>query len=686
MTNRAGTLRMCGVAAAAIGAAGLCGAESAGQDWTGTKAIEGPAATFSGYQRAAYYAPVRDGTRLALTVYRPTGGVSSTGRFSTILWYVPGHRESIDLATGKITSAMAADDLAFFTSHGYAVAIAEMRGSGASFGTRVLDRGPQIGLDGKDLVDWIAAQPWSDGRLGMVGASYQGFSQYATAAQRPKALKAIFPEIAGFDDYSSMFYPGGIMNVALSDFASASIVRDDLNYFTPQEARPRRPSVPVVDEDGDGELIDEVPVDRDGDGDFLDDGPPTYRDGAKRQDVYLQATRQHVGNANLTVAKLAAAPHRDSRVGGTPYTFVDIDPGAKPASIAASGIAVYNRGGWFDYHARDTALWFATLRGRTPTNMMMAPTGHGGLPAEGAEAIYRAGPYFALFGDTRSTNTMMNREKLAFFDRYVRGLANGFDRRPPVLLYVMGRGWRYEAAWPLARQRLTRFALSANGTLTEDAQPAGEDRYTVDFGVSSLSSKANRWNYGVSTTRTPLTLDADAARRLSYVTAPLAMDTEVTGHPIVDLVFSSTAAESDVFVYLEDVAADGTSLLVSEGELRANYHRLKPIDTAVARSAPIAVQPKLPWQGFARADYRAAPLARGKPLTLRLDLMPTSWVFRRGHRIRVSFAGADFPSFALHPRLSPANNPGDPRNIVPVWTVRRGPGLSGITLPIIPGA
>ncbi|WP_348240650.1 CocE/NonD family hydrolase, partial [Salmonella enterica] len=71
-------------------------------------------------------------------------------------------------------SAMSEADLAFFTGSGYVVAIAEMRGSGASFGWRELDRGPQIGKDGKDLVEWIVRQPWSDGRVGMIGASYQG--------------------------------------------------------------------------------------------------------------------------------------------------------------------------------------------------------------------------------------------------------------------------------------------------------------------------------------------------------------------------------------------------------------------------------------------------------------------------------------------------------------------------------
>ncbi|MEN9683615.1 MAG: hypothetical protein RLZZ427_1366, partial [Pseudomonadota bacterium] len=92
-----------------------------------------PAARYSSYRRVAYYAPVRDGTKLAITVYQPVGAGGGE-RFPTLLWYHPGHRESMDLASGVIRPTMSATDISFFTGQGYAVAVAEMRGSGASFG------------------------------------------------------------------------------------------------------------------------------------------------------------------------------------------------------------------------------------------------------------------------------------------------------------------------------------------------------------------------------------------------------------------------------------------------------------------------------------------------------------------------------------------------------------------------
>lgn len=636
-----------------------------------------PAASFSEWHRAAHYAPTSDGTLLAVTVYLP-GAAKDAGRYPVLLWYHPGHRESIDIKTGTIRPTMSPSDIAWFTSHGYAVAIAEMRGSGASHGTRELDRGPQIARDGKDLVDWLAAQDWSDGKVGMIGASYQGFAQYAVASQRPKALRAIFPEIAGFDDYTSMFHPGGIQVVALSETASTSIRRDDLNDYLPNSARKHLPSVPVIDEDGDGELVDEIPVDKNGNGSFVDDGLPTYADGIKRQDIYYKASVAHLQNRNLPVDRITAAPFRDSPIAGTPHRYVDLDPGDKPAIIAKSGIAVYSRGGWFDYHARDTVMWHATLAGKTPSRVMMAPVGHGGLPAESGDSIYRSGPYLALFGDKVSTNEVMNREKLAFFDRYVKGLANGFERRPPVLLYVMGKGWRYEPAWPIARAQPMRLALAPGNALVSGQAEAGADRFETDLAASSLSKGANRWNFALSTAKEPMTFYGPPQSRLNYLTAPLAADTEVTGHPLLDLTLTSDTEESDVFAYLEDVAPDGTSLIVTEGQLRANYHRLK------AGGVHPMAKPSLPWQGFAKADYQPTPLAGGRKLALRMDLMPTSWVFRKGHRIRLSFAAADWPSFALHPALSPANDPKAPGTRAPVWTVYRGPKLSAITLPVVP--
>ena len=103
------------------------------------------------------------------------------------------------------------------------------------------------------------------------------------------------------------------------------------------------------------------------------------------------------------------------------------------------------------------------------------------------------------------------------------------------------------------------------------------------------------------------------------------------------------------------------------------------------QGSDIEVLPDLPWHGFLKADYVDGIFANGKKVELVIDLLPTSWVFKKGHKIRVSIAGADWPTFQLHPELSPTNNPTDQNNIAPTITVYRdAKHPSRIKLPIIP--
>ncbi len=638
---------------------------------------------YAGYERHADYVAVADGTRLALTWYVPSQG-PAVARFPVLLWYMPGHRETIDPRSGAIRPGMDPEELAFFTARGYVVAIAEMRGSGASFGFRIIDRGPQTGTDGRDLVNWIARQRWSNGRVGMIGASYQGFSQFATAAERPKALKAIFPEIAGFDDYTSLYYPGGILNIALARVAYAAMGRDDRNEFDPTSAPPRLPSVPVIDEDGDGELADEIPLDRNGNGSFLDDGPPRYADGKARADVYWRATQEHQKNGILTNDKVTSARFRDSTLADTSYRYWDLDPGLKPDRIVQAGIAVYNRGGWFDYHARDTAQWFGTLQGHTPVRLLMAPTGHTGLPSPEARMQGRGNAYLAHFGDQQTSNVLVLNEKLRFFDRYLGGLDNGFDAEPPILIYVMGEGWRREDEWPLRRARPLRLWLGAHGSLADAPGDAGVDVWQVDPEATSLSQGANRWNYGIAGAKAPLSLDGSLHRRLAYTTEPLGEDREITGHPILEVTLGASVESADLYAYLEDVAPDGSSLLVTEGQLRANYHRRQSAPDSLPAASRLRVKPALPWPGFTQADFDPAPFAGGRSVRLVFDLMPTAWRFRAGHRIRLSLAGADRDSFEpslAQPGGAAGSGGGDPKVH---WYLHRGSAQSVLVLPWIP--
>ena len=135
---------------------------------------------------------------------------------------------------------------------------------------------------------------------------------------------------------------------------------------------------------------------------------------------------------------------------------------------------------------------------------------------------------------------------------------------------------------------------------------------------------------------------------------------------------SSTADYGDFFVYLEDVDENGTAVLVTEGQLRAGFANLYNNDEEIySGETGINVLPDLPWHGYEEAEYVDKILANNSIVELVIDFQPTSWVFRKGHSIRVSIACADWPTFRLHEKLAPSNDPNDPNNIVPTITVYR---------------
>lgn len=154
----------------------------------------------SEYPRRFGYVTMEDGVRLAYVVYLPR----TRGRFPTVLQYEPYE--------GGGSGPRSWWPAGMWLENGYAVVLANVRGSGCSQG--VLDVfGPHEGPDGAAIVDWIGTQPWSDRRVGMIGVSYPGFTQVLVAAQHPKFLRAITPSAVTASLYSEVIYPGGMLNV-----------------------------------------------------------------------------------------------------------------------------------------------------------------------------------------------------------------------------------------------------------------------------------------------------------------------------------------------------------------------------------------------------------------------------------------------------------------------------------------
>ena len=148
---------------------------------------------------------------------------------------------------------------------------------------------------------------------------------------------------------------------------------------------------------------------------------------------------------------------------------------------------------------------------------------------------------------------------------------------------------------------------------------------------------------------------------LVYRSLPLAAPLEVTGHPIARLWLTADRDDVHVFVYLEDEGPDGRVQYVTEGQLRALHRQTSaaaPYDTPV------------PYRSFTRADAR--PLVPGEATELLVDLLPTSYLFAAGRRVRLALAGADRDHFAVLPGA-------------PSWAFHRGGGrASYLELPVMP--
>jgi hypothetical protein len=129
---------------------------------------------------------------------------------------------------------------------------------------------------------------------------------------------------------------------------------------------------------------------------------------------------------------------------------------------------------------------------------------------------------------------------------------------------------------------------------------------------------------------------------LTYTTSPLETDLEVTGHPVAHLWLTTDAPDLDVFVYLEEVDRSGKSTYITEGTLRASHRKLS--------QAPFN-NLGLPYHSHYQSDL--APIPAGEPVELAFSLLPTSYRFHKGSRIRITVVCADAGNFDT-PIINPA--------------------------------
>lgn len=508
-------------------------------------------------------------------------------------------------------------------ARGHAVVVVDVRGSGASSGTWPHPWSDVEVADLGEVARWVADQPWCNGHLGAVGISYEGTTAELLAAAAPERVRAVIPQQIEFDVYTDVVMPGGILNAGFMRQWDATNRMLDAG---------RVPSVWGL---GARLMVRGVrPVDGDSDRSRVRAALESHRDNV---DVW---------------AAVQSMTFRDDSFGAQPVTTDDFSQFRRKEAIEASGATVYGWGSWFDGRTADAVI-HRFLNFANPQVGVIGAWSHNMKTHASPFARPRSRPNPSMAGQWEECG--------AFFDRTLKSDAPAAEK---LLHYftVAEEAWKSTPVWPPAGYSTERWYFAADHRLVRDA-PAGEgaDTYEVDF--AATTGTRNRWH--TPDGMTPVVY-GDRAREdqrlLTYTSAPLDVDVEITGHAILTLHVASSVEDGAFFVYLEEVDPRGRVTYLTEGQLRALHRRL-------SNSSPPYVTP-VPYHSFRRED--AWPLVPGEVATLTFGLLPISVLIRRGHRLRVALAGADADSFARIPAEGS-----------PSWRVMRGPEHpSCIDLPV----
>ena len=539
--------------------------------------------------------PMRDGVRLAADVYRPEGSRPVAAVLS---------RTPYDRSLG-LTPAAALDPERAVEA-GLALVCQDVRGQHGSDGEFNPFR--TEGADGHDTVEWIAAQPWSSGAVGMAGRSYTAATQWLAAAAQPPHLRAIFPVVTGSNYFDGWIYQGGAFQLGFNLFWVHLMTAPKSRVSLDEQFR----HLPLTNPP----LLEQSPAGR------------FYREWL-------------------------AHPTEDEH-----WRALSINRRYERVQVPACNV-----GGWYDIFLGGTLENFSRLRreggseaARSGSRLVVGPWAHG--------STYGPYPDHGFDAFAPEDRIDLDALQLRFFDRHLNGAASGLDEEAPVRIFVMGENrWRDEDDWPLARAQEERWFLHGGGLLSrEEPGDEPEEGYVYDpedpaptiGGPTSLPGRFLRTNSGPLDQRKI----EERADVLVYSSDPLDRPLEVTGPLALVLHAATSAPDTDFVGKLCDVAPDGYSRILAEGVLRARFR-----------------------EGFNRPQL----VEPGRAYQYRIDLVATSNVFLRGHRIRLSVTSSSFPRFDRNPNSGNELGEDGPEDLRPArQTVFHDAGRpSHLVLPVV---
>lgn len=601
--------------------------------------LPGDALTPAGIKRnSAVYVAADDGTRIALDLWLP----ADLQVDQTVPALIEGSRYWRDVGAtlaGRIMNlfgtpgpGMLADGYArYFNAKGYAYVKLEVRGTGASFGVHDTEYSLQEMADYEPILDWITAQPWSNGRIGSIGVSYAGTTAELMTTIRHPALKAAAPLYSDFDTQYHLVTPGGIYQPAFVEAWSTVVLAMDSND-----------TCTVIGAESTFDCLL---------GRLLVAGIKPV-DGVNGRTLSA-AIEEHDSPDPATLVE--SLQYRDSHWGDVGYSSLESQAYARRDEIESSAVPMYVTAGWFDAATVEGSLArFASFS--NPQTVVLGPFSHGGGNDTDPFRPIDADPVWS------------QREQVDRLERFFAAYLKDEGTPPPRSLsyYVMGgERWQTTDRWPPAGFDKRHYYLEADGLLAPSPAPIhSQTNYTVDFETGT--EPATRWmtqlGGGDVVYDERKAATANAAR---FVSPPMEADMELTGTVTVTLYLSSDQPEGAVHAYLDAVAPDGATYYLSEGVLNLEHRRV---------SADVPVYPHFgPYHSYLEKD--AEPMPVDGPTEVALGLYPTSALIPEGYRLQLSLTGADATSFARIPAQGAAPN----------WQIHQG-GVtaSKIAVPLRP--
>jgi putative CocE/NonD family hydrolase len=514
---------------------------------------------------------MRDGVLLAADIYHPTG----EGKYPVLLQRTPYSKNlQADLAIKAAT-------------RGYVVIVQDVRGRYASEGDWYPFK--YESQDGYDTVEWAAALPYSDGRVGMFGESYVGATQVLAAIAHPPHLAAIAPSDTASNYHRNWTYQGGAFQQGFNQSWTSILAVDTVSRHLAR----------IINSSDQSRILplSQYPL-------VNFSALPEEKDWTAKYAPYLLDWMSHPSFDEYWKRWSIEDHYADIQV---------------PALTITAWYDIFQDGALRNYQGFRTEIGNATARNNQW--LLVAIGGHAG-----------AGRYIGDldFGQAAASYSEDD-TVLSWYDFQFKGVDNGWARSKPVRIFVMGSNtWREEEQWPLVRAQQARYFLHSSGQANSST---GNGTLSQEVPHSEMSDK---YSYDpqdpVPTTGGPLCCDPvhlpagpkDQRRVelrkdvLIYSAAPFAHDTEVTGPIAVELYVKSTAVDTDFTAKLVDVWPTGYAQNLSEGILRAKYRE---------------------------SQSTSSLLVPGQVYKIRLDLEATSNVFLAGHVLRLEISSSNFPRF-----------------------------------------